>query len=96
MRDVSQGCTNGCDDARAVIPLVLDQLDRTFQLVCLDRLTPKEKEYLKAMADLGPEPHRSGTSRRSGAGFDLGAHGAQPRCRERFFSLRAAMPLGLH
>ncbi len=48
------------DDARAVTPLVLDQLDRNFFLVRLDRLTPKEKEYLKAMADLGPGPHRSG------------------------------------
>ena len=48
------------DDARAVTPIVLDQLDRNFFLVRLDRLTPKEKEYLKAMADLGPGPHRSG------------------------------------
>ncbi len=48
------------DDARAVTPVVLDQLDRNFFLVRLDRLTPKEKEYLKAMADLGPGPHRSG------------------------------------
>jgi len=48
------------DDVRAVVPVVLDQLDRNFFLVRLDRLTPKEKEYLKAMADLGPGPHRSG------------------------------------
>ena len=48
------------DDARAVVPLVLDRLDRNFFLVRLDRLTPKEKEYLKAMADLGSGPHRSG------------------------------------
>ncbi len=48
------------DDARSVVPLVLDQLDRNFFMVRLDRLTPKEKEYLKAMADLGPGPHRSG------------------------------------
>ena len=25
-----------------------------------DRLTPAEKRYLRAMADLGPGPHRSG------------------------------------
>lgn len=25
-----------------------------------DRLTPKEKDYLRAMAELGPGPHRSG------------------------------------
>ncbi len=50
-------------DVRAVRPGVIDQLDRNFflvRLVRLDRLTPKEKEYLKAMADLGPGPHRSG------------------------------------
>ena len=48
------------DDARSVVPVVLDQLDRNFFRVRLDRLTPKEKEYVKAMADLGPGPHRSG------------------------------------
>ena len=35
-------------------------LDRSFFLVRFDRLTPKEKAYLRAMADLGPGPHRSG------------------------------------
>jgi hypothetical protein len=28
--------------------------------VRFDRLTPTEKRYLRAMADLGPGPHRSG------------------------------------
>lgn len=37
---------------------MIDQLDRNFFLV--HRLTPKEREYLRAMADLGPGPHRSG------------------------------------
>ncbi len=37
-----------------------DRSARPELLVRLDRLTPKEKEYLKAMADLGPGPHRSG------------------------------------
>lgn len=36
------------------------QLDRNFFLVRYDRLTPKEKEYLSAMATLGAGPHRSG------------------------------------
>ncbi len=35
-------------------------LDESFFRVRLDRLTPKEKEYLRAMAELGPGPHRSG------------------------------------
>jgi hypothetical protein len=48
------------DDVRAVRPLVLAALDRDFFRVRLDRLTPKEREYLRAMAELGAGPHRSG------------------------------------
>lgn len=47
-------------DVLSVSPAVIDQLDRNFFLVRFDRLTPKEKEYLRAMAELGPGPHRSG------------------------------------
>jgi GTPase SAR1 family protein len=35
-------------------------LDESFFRVRLDRLTPLEKKYLRAMAELGPGPHRSG------------------------------------
>lgn len=35
-------------------------LDESFFRVRFDRLTPAEKRYLRAMADLGPGPHRSG------------------------------------
>jgi hypothetical protein len=35
-------------------------LDASFFRVRFDRLTPLEKRYLRAMADLGPGPHRSG------------------------------------
>ena len=35
-------------------------LDESFFLVRFDRLTPKEKSYLRAMAQLGVGPHRSG------------------------------------
>lgn len=35
-------------------------LDESFFRVRLDRLTPAEKKYLRAMAELGPGPHRSG------------------------------------
>ena len=35
-------------------------LDESFFLVRFDRLTPAEKRYLRAMAQLGPGPHRSG------------------------------------
>jgi hypothetical protein len=35
-------------------------LDESFFRVRFDRLTPKERKYLRAMAELGPGPHRSG------------------------------------
>jgi hypothetical protein len=35
-------------------------LDQSFFRVRFDRLTPAEKRYLRAMAELGPGPHRSG------------------------------------
>lgn len=35
-------------------------LDESFFRVRFDRLTPAEKMYLRAMAELGPGPHRSG------------------------------------
>ena len=48
------------DDVRAATSGVVDKLDRDFFRVRYDRLTPKESEYLRAMAELGPGPHRSG------------------------------------
>ena len=36
------------------------ELDASFFRVRYDRLTPKERHYLRAMAELGPGPHRSG------------------------------------
>ena len=36
------------------------ELDESFFRVRFDRLTPLEKRYLRAMAELGPGPHRSG------------------------------------
>lgn len=38
----------------------LAALDESFFRVRFDRLTPAEKKYLRAMAELGPGPHRSG------------------------------------
>jgi hypothetical protein len=35
-------------------------LDEGFFRVRFDRLTPVEKRYLRAMAEIGPGPHRSG------------------------------------
>ena len=48
------------DDVRAARSSVIDTLDRDFFRVRFDRLTPKEKDYLRAMAVLGPGGHRSG------------------------------------
>lgn len=39
---------------------VLKRLDAGFFRVRYDRMTPREKRYLRAMAELGPGPHRSG------------------------------------
>jgi hypothetical protein len=47
-------------DVAAVHPDVIAHLDRNFFQVRTDRLTVKEREYLTAMARLGPGPHRSG------------------------------------
>lgn len=40
--------------------LAIVELDASFFRVRFDRLTPSEKRYLRAMAQLGPGPHRSG------------------------------------
>jgi hypothetical protein len=39
---------------------VIRRLDQNFFRVRFDRLTPKEKSYLRAMAELGAGPHRTG------------------------------------
>lgn len=39
---------------------VIANLDQSFFLVRFDRLAPTEKKYLRAMAELGEGPHRSG------------------------------------
>jgi hypothetical protein len=56
----SEGTSITVDDVTSVRPLVVDQLDRNFFLVRADRLTPRERDYLRAMAELGSGPHRSG------------------------------------
>jgi hypothetical protein len=48
------------EDVRRAAPDVRQHLDENFFLVRLDRLTPAEKRYLRAMAELGEGPHRSG------------------------------------
>ncbi|HEX4180238.1 MAG TPA: ATP-binding protein [Caulobacteraceae bacterium] len=49
----------GQDSERATVE-ALAELDASFFRVRFDRLTPTEKRYMRAMAELGPGPHRSG------------------------------------
>jgi AAA ATPase domain len=46
-------------DVRKATATVIKRLDENFFRVRFDRLTPREKEYLRAMAHLGPGAHRS-------------------------------------
>ncbi len=48
------------DDVAAASRTATDALDRSFFRVRFDRLTPREQDYLRAMAELGAGPHRSG------------------------------------
>jgi AAA ATPase domain len=48
------------DDVASATDETIAALDESFFRVRFDRLTPKEKHYLRAMADLGSGPHRSG------------------------------------
>lgn len=48
------------EDVQAASRIAIAALDESFFRVRFDRLTPAEKRYLRAMAALGPGPHRSG------------------------------------
>ncbi len=47
-------------DINLATEIAISELDASFFRVRFDRLTPSEKRYLRAMAELGPSPHRSG------------------------------------
>ncbi len=47
-------------DAQRATNETLAELDASFFRVRFDRLTPSQTRYLRAMAELGPGPHRSG------------------------------------
>lgn len=47
-------------DLEIATPVILKKLDESFFRVRFDRLTPMERRYLRAMAELGAGPHRSG------------------------------------
>lgn len=48
------------EDVEQASRIAIAALDESFFRVRFDRLTPAEKRYLRAMAELGPGPHRSG------------------------------------
>jgi hypothetical protein len=58
--DIAQTSPITLEDVRAASTEAIAALDESFFRVRFDRLTPKEKLYLRAMAELGPGPHRSG------------------------------------
>ena len=59
--DVAEGSPITAADVEEASILAVAGLDQSFFLVRFDRLTPAEKRYLRAMAELGPGPHRSGS-----------------------------------
>ncbi len=58
--DAAQGDKIEQLDATSATIKALAELDASFFRVRFDRLTPSEKHYMRAMAALGPGPHRSG------------------------------------
>lgn len=58
--NVTAGDSIQLGDVERAAPRVIEKLDTNFFRVRFDRLTPTEKKYLRAMAELGPGPHRSG------------------------------------
>lgn len=58
--DVAAASPITAGDAAIAMNEALSELDASFFRVRFDRLTPGEKRYLRAMAELGPGPHRSG------------------------------------
>ncbi len=58
--DVADASPIGFEDVQCATAGALADLDASFFRVRFDRLTPTQKRYLRAMAELGPGPHRSG------------------------------------
>lgn len=58
--DVAVASPITLEDVKLATSTAIAALDESFFRVRFDRLTPLEKKYLRAMAELGPGPHRSG------------------------------------
>lgn len=57
--DMAERCPITADVVERASPAAIAALDGSFFRVRFDRLTPSEKRYLRAMADLGSGPHPS-------------------------------------
>ncbi len=58
--EIAEKSPVGVDVLKRATSASISRLDQNFFRVRFDRLTPREREYLRAMAELGPGPHRSG------------------------------------
>lgn len=58
--DIATDSVITAEDVKAASAIAVAALDESFFRVRFDRLTPSEQRYLRAMAELGPGPHRSG------------------------------------
>jgi hypothetical protein len=58
--DIADASPIRTTDVARASEAAIEQLDASFFRVRFDRLTPAEKRYIRAMAELGEGPHRSG------------------------------------
>lgn len=58
--DAAESSPITADNVHSASATAIAALDASFFGVRFDRLTPAERRYLRAMAELGPGPHRSG------------------------------------
>ncbi len=58
--NVAENSPIGIDAVREASSRAIANLDQSFFRVRFDRLTPREKDYLRALAELGNNPQRSG------------------------------------
>jgi hypothetical protein len=58
--NLAEGPTISREDVVSASARAVARLDESFFRVRFDRLTPSQKRYLRAMAELGSGPHRSG------------------------------------
>lgn len=58
--NIAKGPTITSDDIKTASELSISNLDKNFFRTRFDRLTPSEKKYVRALAELGATPQRSG------------------------------------